>query len=164
MPIRQHTCQSDGERCESCEAESAELSRVNAARLKLNDLRASRSSETANFHRYTITSEGASKGYFRLVEDSEGAWVTWAEVAASRSSAPTEAPWRPIETAPKDRLIIGALIHDGKVWRVHEMKHNGLAFYTSAGGSLPQMTHWTELPALASPSPAPPTEENDASR
>ena len=35
------------------------------------------------FHRYTITSEGASKGYFRLVEDPDGAWVTWAEVEAN---------------------------------------------------------------------------------
>jgi len=33
-------------------------------------------------HRYTITSEGASLGYFRLVEDANGAWVTWAEVEA----------------------------------------------------------------------------------
>ena len=55
--------------------------------------------------------------------------------------------WQPIETAPKDgTLIIGALIRDGKVWRVHEMKHNGLAFYTVAGGALPQMTHWMPLP------------------
>lgn len=55
--------------------------------------------------------------------------------------------WCPIDTAPKDgTLIIGALIRDGKVWRVHEMKHNGLAFYTVAGGSLPQMTHWMPLP------------------
>src|SRR5690242_1670774 len=39
-------------------------------------------------HRYTITSEGASLGDFRLVEDPEGAWVTWAEVdAASREAS-----------------------------------------------------------------------------
>lgn len=36
----------------------------------------------AKLHRYTITSEGTSKGYFRLVEDPEGAWVVWAEVEA----------------------------------------------------------------------------------
>lgn len=35
--------------------------------------------------RYTITGEGASKGYFRLVEDKHGAWVTWAEVEALAS-------------------------------------------------------------------------------
>lgn len=35
------------------------------------------------FHRYTITSEGASLGYFRLVEDPAGAWVTFAEVEAA---------------------------------------------------------------------------------
>jgi hypothetical protein len=34
------------------------------------------------FTRYTITSEGASKGYFRLVEDPAGAWMTSAEVDA----------------------------------------------------------------------------------
>lgn len=56
--------------------------------------------------------------------------------------------WQPIEFAPKDRMIIGALIRDGRVWRVHEMRHNGLAFYTSSGGSLPQMTHWTLMPEL----------------
>lgn len=38
--------------------------------------------EALEFHRYTITAEGASNGYFRLVEDSQGAWVTWAEVEA----------------------------------------------------------------------------------
>jgi hypothetical protein len=42
-------------------------------------------------HRYTITSEGASRGYFRLVEDPSGAWVTWAEVEALlRDAAPIE--------------------------------------------------------------------------
>ena len=38
--------------------------------------------DVAKFHRYTITGEGASCGYFRLVEDPDGAWVTWAEVEA----------------------------------------------------------------------------------
>ncbi len=42
------------------------------------------------FHRYTITSEGASLGYFRLVEDPAGVWVTWAEVVAAL--LPREAP------------------------------------------------------------------------
>ena len=37
--------------------------------------------QLAKFHRYTITSEGASPGYFRLVEDNSGAWIAWAEVA-----------------------------------------------------------------------------------
>lgn len=31
-------------------------------------------------HRYTVTSEAASPGYFRLVEDAHGVWVQWAEV------------------------------------------------------------------------------------
>lgn len=57
--------------------------------------------------------------------------------------------WLPIDRAPKDgTLILGALIRDGRVWRVHEMRHNGLAFYTAAGASLPQMTHWCPIPAL----------------
>lgn len=34
-------------------------------------------------HRYTITSEGASLGYFRLVEDLAGAWVAWPELEAA---------------------------------------------------------------------------------
>ena len=54
--------------------------------------------------------------------------------------------WQPIETAPKDgTIIIGALINK-QVWRVHDMKHNGLAFYTVNGHSLPKMTHWIPMP------------------
>lgn len=57
--------------------------------------------------------------------------------------------WQPIETAPKDgTLVIGALIRNGKIWRIHDMKHNGLAFYTVNGGSLPQMTHWFPVPTV----------------
>lgn len=63
------------------------------------------------------------------------------------AGVPEPQGWQEIETAPKDgTYIIGALIRDGKVWRVHDMRHNGLAFYTTAGGSLPQMTHWMPLP------------------
>lgn len=55
--------------------------------------------------------------------------------------------WQPIETAPKDgTVVIGALIRDGRLWRIHDMKHDGLAFYTLNGGSLPQMTHWLPAP------------------
>jgi hypothetical protein len=41
------------------------------------------------------------------------------------------------------------------------MKHNRLAFYTVAGGTLPQMTHWMPLPA-ARPTPGwpPPPEDH----
>ena len=64
----------------------------------------------------------------------------------------TCATWQPIETVPKDgTLVLGALIKHGKVWRVHEMQHNGLAFYTVAGGSLPNMTHWMPLPEPQEP-------------
>ena len=56
--------------------------------------------------------------------------------------------WQPIATAPKDRPIIGALIYNGRIWRVHDMKHNGLAFYTLSGHSLPQMTHWVPMPTI----------------
>jgi hypothetical protein len=44
-------------------------------------------------HRYTITSKGASLGYFRLVEDPQGAWVAWPEIDAAllRAEAPPPA-------------------------------------------------------------------------
>ena len=59
-----------------------------------------------------------------------------------------EREWLPIETAPKDgTVIIGALILDGCIWRDHEMRHNGSAFYTHAGFSLTEITHWIPLPA-----------------
>lgn len=55
----------------------------------------------AKFHRYTITSEGASKGYFRLVEDPEGAWVTFAEVREQAETIQTLqqeiVDWRKVE-------------------------------------------------------------------
>lgn len=38
--------------------------------------------ELAQLHRYTVTGEGTTRGYFRLVEDAEGAWLTFAEVEA----------------------------------------------------------------------------------
>ncbi len=66
--------------------------------------------------------------------------------------------WKPIETAPKDRLIIGALITDGRVWRVHDMQHNGLAFYTRNGQALPPLTHWDDMPTLAASPQAETTE------
>lgn len=75
-------------------------------------------------------------------------------LATLREAPETQEPetgWRDIATAPKDRLILGALVVNDVVWRVHEMRHNGLAFYTKAGGALPAMTHWTELPPLATP-------------
>lgn len=41
-------------------------------------------------HRYTITSEGASPGYFRLVEDPDGCWVQWPEVAGLLTALPRQ--------------------------------------------------------------------------
>lgn len=74
---------------------------------------------------------------------------------AAAQQTPQEG-WQPIATAPKDgTVIIGALIRDGRVWRVHDMKHNGLAFYTINGDSVPQMTHWIPLPAHETPAPRP---------
>jgi hypothetical protein len=65
------------------------------------------------------------------------------------SDQPRPETWQPIATAPKDRtVIIGALIQGGKVWRVSDMKHNGLAFYNVAGGRLPPMTHWIPMPEV----------------
>lgn len=86
-----------------------------------------------------------------------------AQIEGAAGAVPARSAWQPIETAPKDgTLILGALIHSGKVWRVHEMKHNGLAFYTSAAGSLPVMTHWMPLPAgPPEASPSPPRSETE---
>lgn len=61
------------------------------ALIESTPLAASKASDAPldKFHRYTITGEGASPGYFRLVEDPAGAWVTWAEVEARlRGSRP----------------------------------------------------------------------------
>lgn len=60
--------------------------------------------------------------------------------------------WRPISSVPRDgTLVIGALIRDGKVWRVHEMVFNGIAFYTVSGHCVPVMTHWLPAPAIPPP-------------
>ena len=78
------------------------------------------------------------------------------KVARVLAASPHLQWWQPIATAPKDGTpVIGALIRDGKIWRVHDMKHNGLAFYTT-GQSLPQMTHWTPMPPLPAPPGEPP--------
>lgn len=68
----------------------------------------------------------------------------------AEGQAPAPQGWQPIETAPLDgTYIIGALADAGGViWRVHEMAHNGLAFYDRAGGSVPRMTHWMPLPKV----------------
>ena len=68
--------------------------------------------------------------------------------------AQVEQGWQPIETAPKYRTVIGALIMNGHVCRVYDMRHNGLAFYTLNGGAVPSPTHWMPLPsppALSAP-------------
>ena len=86
------------------------------------------------------------------VADSEGSQLTSALRRLQEEHE--KGGWQPIETAPKDgTLIIGALIDTqyGRVCRVHDMKHNGLAFYTVTGHSLPQMTHWMPIPALLLP-------------
>lgn len=89
----------------------------------------------------------------RVIDAEEDQWVKLTDLVGLLLDVPLHAEadqgWRPIETAPKDgTLIIGALIRDGKVWRVHDMKYNSFAFYTRAGGSVPQMTHWMPLPSF----------------
>lgn len=57
------------------------------------------------FHRYTITGEGASPGYFRLVEDPAGAWVTWAEVEAhSPKASPVLSDLAPLRALIADKV------------------------------------------------------------
>ena len=55
--------------------------------------------------------------------------------------------WQPIETAPMDGtpLILGLITH-GKVWRVFDGRHNGLAWYAIDGTYIPSPTHWMPLP------------------
>ncbi len=54
--------------------------------------------ELRELHRYTITGEGASKGYYRLVEDAEGAWMQAAEVKSALETVARDA-----RTAERER-------------------------------------------------------------
>ena len=122
------------------------------------------STEIARLRSQVQTLEDINRGLVRdhnalLIDGSR--WQTRAEAAEADHAALVTRlqeqvhKWQPIATAPKDgTTIIGALIGvDGSVFRVHDMKHNGLAFYTTNGGSLPPMTHWMSMPDLAAVRP-----------
>ncbi len=56
--------------------------------------------------------------------------------------------WKPINTAPKDVPVIGALIKNNKVWRVFDMRwHSPVGWYDQNGTAIPQPTHWMPLAA-----------------
>jgi hypothetical protein len=54
--------------------------------------------------------------------------------------------WQPIETAPKDTLVIMALIRRGKLWRVCDGIRSALAWYDQNGDRVFEPTHWMPLP------------------
>ena len=61
--------------------------------------------------------------------------------------------WRSIESAPKDgTLIIGALIHKEKIWRIFDMQWSswgvGGAWFSKSGHSIPNPTHWMRIPEV----------------
>jgi hypothetical protein len=115
----------------------------------------------------SLTDYGLRDGLKRLVRDLlepavrepfglETSWLIYneARIECARAIARLldDSAWQPIDSAPRDgRLLIGALIRDGEVWRVHEMRHNGLAFYSRTGSSLPEMTHWMPMPPAEAP-------------
>lgn len=103
-----------------------------------------------------------------------GNWLTGlrSAIAAVRASAPTlkvtrrtrpdfhvedegaSAPasrettgWQDKSRAPKKQPLLGALIRDGKVWRVSDVIRNDLGFYTISGESCHWVTHAMPLPA-----------------
>ena len=55
-------------------------------------------------HRYTITGEGASPGYFRLVEDSQGAWMQSAEVLAALRDVQRETREEQMSTVKREGM------------------------------------------------------------
>lgn len=61
-------------------------------------------------------------------------------------SAPAET-WQPIDTAPKNKLVLVALIKDDKIWRVSDAKFNGLGWYTRSGEACHWRTHWAFMPS-----------------
>lgn len=70
------------------------------------------------------------------------------EMARLEREPPTaREAWQPIATAPKDKPFIGALIRDGRIWRVHDAQWQKIGFYTLNGGEgLHFLTHWQPLP------------------
>ena len=104
---------------------------------------------TDPLHRYTITGEGASPGYFRLVEDAKGAWVAWAEVKAHLAALDAELTrlrWQPIATAPEGEYVMVWLPNYGEFPAVRTDRD----WWQRAGGFI-HPTHWMPLPV-------PPTE------
>lgn len=75
---------------------------------------------------------------------------------ADRPTVPAEGEkgqgWQGIETAPREGLVIGALIRRGEVWRVFDMEcARWGGWYTRNGNSVPAPTHWMPLPQPPQP-------------
>lgn len=79
-----------------------------------------------------------------------GIVVYWAKKIAREPAPSGEKGWQPIETADEAKRshqpVILALIRNGRVWRVLDGKHNGLAWYTLNGEATFAPTHWMPLP------------------
>lgn len=63
-----------------------------------------------------------------------------------RADSPTE-KWQPIETAPKDEVILAGFIDHGFVYRVSDAHWNRTGWFNVGGVSCHWATHWMPLPS-----------------
>jgi hypothetical protein len=56
--------------------------------------------------------------------------------------------WQPIDTAPRNTLVLVALIDDNKMWRICEASFQVIGWYNNGGEGCHWATHWCPIPPV----------------